>query len=103
MCKQETPTVISVAGSERWGYSVGTSYIACNSEQCRKTLTGMPSDQVMLYPLGFDTILQFGWASGGTKFDEKAIADLMKQLAGWTRRRLTAENAAQFIDGLTLR
>ena len=102
-CGQVPATVISVAGSGRYGYSVGSCYVACDKEDCQRSLTRMPSCGTMLLPIGFDTILQFGWSAGDRKYDEKKITKLMLELAGWTQGRMTAQNATDFIDSRTLK
>lgn len=104
MCKIKTPAVVSIAGSGKYGYSMGTSYIACDNRDCRRSLISMPSGDTMLYPLGFDTILDFGWSAGGKKFDEKQVLRLMLRLVGWkSGTRITANSATEFIDDLELR
>jgi hypothetical protein len=56
------------------------------------------------YPIGFDTILMFGWSKGGTKHDEFQVYKLMMYLAGWPKGHvLNRETATEFIEGLELR
>ena len=103
VCKSTYPTQVSIAGDRRWGHSMGSSYICCDSDDCQKSLA-VKTNGVFFYPLGFDTILKFGWGSGGTKFDENEVLELMRDLAGWKKRkRITAESATEFIDGLKIR
>jgi len=103
VCGKNTPTRISIAGSGQWGYSVGRSYITCEDENCQQSMCSMPSSGTGLYPLGFDTGLQFGWSSGGAKYDQKRILEVIREVAGWTASRITEKNATEFIDGITLR
>jgi len=103
ICSTNTSTKISIAGSGEYGYSVSRSYITCDDEQCQTAMTSMPSSGTGLYNLGFDTALNFGWSSGGKKYDQQKILEVMKEIAGWTAKRITEKNATEFIDNLTLR
>lgn len=103
VCNKNTPTKISIAGSGRWGYSVSRSYITCEDAECQSAMASMPSSGTGFYPLGFDTILQFGWSAGGAKYDQKRIAEVIREIAGWSAKRITPENATEFIDRITLR
>ena len=96
-------TVMSIAGSRQFGYSMGTSYVACDDKNCQQGLTAMPSSGTQLYKIGFDAILDFGWNDGGTKFDERKVTELLLQLAGWQHKRMDANNATSFIDNLKTR
>lgn len=103
-CKIEIPTVVSISGNVRSGYSMGTCFIACDNPDCKKSLISMPSSETHLYPLGFDTILRFGWSCKGKKFDQKQVLHLMLDLAGWKKgTRLTPDRATEFIDNLDIR
>ncbi|MBD3247220.1 hypothetical protein GF378_01215 [Candidatus Pacearchaeota archaeon] len=56
------------------------------------------------YPIGFDTILRFGWSKGGNKSDEFQAYRLMMYLAGWPKGKvLNKKSATEFIDELELR
>ena len=104
-CGASSSTRVSIARSGEGGYSMEPSYICCNNKGCGKSLTAQTNDAV-LYPLGFDTILLFGWSAGGRKNDEAEVevAEFMRTLAGWKKgRKMTAESATEFIDGLTIR
>ena len=101
VCGKFPAEKMSVAGSGRYGFSMGKSYICCNDDNCVSSMTSMTSTS--LYPIAFDTILKFGWGAGSRKFDEEMVADLLKELAGWTAKRITPDNATEFIDRLTIR
>ena len=103
ICHTKTPKKISIAGSGQWGYSVGSGYITCEDKNCQSAMLSMPSSGASLYHLGFDTILSFGWGSGGHKYDQKRIAEVIREVAGWTAKRITEDNATEFIDSITLR
>jgi hypothetical protein len=56
------------------------------------------------YPIGFDTILLFGWNNGRTKHDEYQAYKLMMYLAGWPKGEvLNRKTATEFINALELR
>ena len=101
VCEDETPTKISIAGCREYGYSMGRSYLACDDQECQERLL-FDTNKAILHDLGFDAILEYGWRNGNTKFDEKELQNLMKQLAGW-EGRLNPQRAADFIEGLELR
>lgn len=104
VCNTKTPTKLSIAGSGEYGYSMGRNYITCDDEPCRQAMASMPGSGTRFCNLGFDTILEFGWASGNRKFDEQMLADLLKNLAGWPAgQKLTDKACTQFIDSITLR
>lgn len=104
VCKTNTPTKISIAGSGRYGYSMGRSYITCDDENCQSAMASMPGSGTGLYPLGFDTILQFGWASGNTKGDSERLTGVLREIMGWPdRQKITEKLATDFIDAITLR
>ncbi len=103
VCNKNPPTQISIAGSGKYGYSMSGAYVVCDDRNCQIALTSMPSSGTMLYPLGFDTILQFGWKSGNRKGDEQQLTRVLRDVAGWTAGRITEQNATEFIDSLALR
>lgn len=104
VCGKNSPTRISIAGSGQYGYSISSSYVTCDDKNCQIAMASMPSSGTGFYPLGFDTILQFGWASRNTKYDEKRLTEVLRELAGWSKgQRINDKTATEFIDRITLR
>ncbi len=79
---ENTPTKISIAGTGEYGFSVSPAYISCGEDYCQNPLVSM-SHQSTLHPLGFNTILNFGWRGIGAKRDQQQVARVLKDLAGW--------------------
>ncbi len=98
---ENTPTKISIAGNGEYGFSVSPAYISCDDDYCQSSLVSM-SHQSRLYPLGFNTMLNFGWHGTGAKRDQQQIAKVLKDLAGW-KGNITEDRATEFIDNLQTR
>jgi len=98
---ENTPTQISIAGNGEYGFSVSPAYISCDDDYCQSSLAGM-NHQSRLYPLGFNTMLNFGWHGTGAKRDQQQIAKVLKDLAGW-EGNITEDRATEFIDNLQTR
>jgi hypothetical protein len=101
VCEKETPFFMSVAGNSEYGYSFGREYICCKEKSCRDSLVNL-TNGVAVYPLGFDTILNFGWSAGTPKSDEEQITKFLRECTGW-KGSLNAQTATDFIDNLQLR
>lgn len=103
VCENDSPTKVSIVGNSEYGYSMSHLYICCDRLDCKSSIVAQ-TERTMIYPLGFDTILNFGWGSGNTKSDELQVTRFMLELAGWKKgARLSAQSASDFIDNLVLR
>lgn len=102
VCKEKLATNVCIAGNSQYGYSLGPEYRCCDSAQCKDSLTSMPSSGAGIYPIAFETMLNFCWSSGNRKCDQERVAELMKTLAGWTGR-INDKKATEFIDNLEIR
>ena len=98
---ENTPTQISIAGTGEYGFSVSPAYISCDDDYCQSSLANM-SHKSRLYPLGFNTILRFGWHGSGAKRDQQQIQKVLKDLAGW-EGNITEDRATDFIENLQTR
>ena len=101
---ENTPVYISIAGNGEYGFSVSPAYISCGEDYCQNSLVSM-SHQSRLYPLGFDTILNFGWRGSyekGAKRDQQQVTKVLRDLAGW-EGNITEKKATDFIDNLQTR